>query len=154
MRKLQRLFVLAVSLLWFFPAFAATQVRAKVHKVHRKTKEPCVGFATWYGKQHQGKRMANGERFDRRSFTAASRSLSLGTRIRVFNLGNGKFVDATVTDRGPARSDRVLDLSEAAARRLDFIGEGIARVFFFVLPQPETVYLDWEIADTNVASVQ
>jgi rare lipoprotein A len=98
--------------------------------------------------------MTNGERFDRRSFTAASRSLPLGTRIRVFNLENGKFVDVTVTDRGPARFDRILDLSEASARQLKFAGEGVARVFFFVLPEPETVYLDGKISDTYVVSVQ
>lgn len=154
MRKLRRLFVLALSLLWYFPAFAATHVRARTHNVHRTTRETCVGFASWYGRQHQGKRMSNGERFNRRSFTAASRSLSLGSKIRVFNMKNGKFVDVTVTDRGPRRYDRVLDLSEAAARQLDFIGEGVARVFFFVLPQPEAVHLDWGISDSNVATVQ
>jgi rare lipoprotein A len=133
MQMLRILFVLAVILLWFSPTSTATDVRA----TQRKKTETYVGRASWYGKQHQGKRMTNGERFDRRSFTAASRSLPLGTRIRVFNLDNGKFVDVTVTDRGPARLDRVLDLSEAAARQLAFIGEGVARVFFFVLPQPD-----------------
>jgi rare lipoprotein A len=97
--------------------------------------------------------MSNGQRFDYRSFTAASRSFPLGTKIRVFNLENGKFVDATVTDRGPARHDRVLDLSEAAARQLGFIGKGVARVFFVVLPQPEAVDFEWKIPDVNEATV-
>lgn len=149
MRKLRPWFVVAVSLLWFVPLSATTHVRATPHKLQRKTKEPCVGLASWYGKQHQGRRMSNGKRFDRRSFTAASRSLPLGSTIRVFNLENGRFVDATVTDRGPARHDRVLDLSEAAARQLDFIGEGVTRVFFIVLPQPETVAFESKIPDTD-----
>ena len=131
--------IVAASFLWTVPLSAATPAKSKVQmSAPRKTN--CVGLASWYGRQHQGKRMANGERFNRRLMTAASRSLPLGTRIRVVNLRNGRFVDVTITDRGPAkRLHRVLDLSEAAARELEFIGQGETRVFFFVLPEPVAV---------------
>lgn len=88
-----------------------------------------VGIASWYGLQHQGRKMANGERFDRRKLTAASWYVPLGTMIRVVNLENGKSVTVTVTDRGPNfRLNRILDLSEAAARELDYVGKGLTPV--------------------------
>lgn len=126
--------IVAASLSCAVPLSAATAVRSTVPtRVARK--QVFAGIASWYGKRHQGRRMANGERFDRRSLTAASRWLPLGTRIRVVNLDNHRFVDVTITDRGPAkRLHRVLDLSEAAARELGFIGQGEAHVFFFALP--------------------
>lgn len=95
--------------------------------------------------------MANGERFNRRLMTAACRSLPLGTRIRVVNLRNGRFVDVTITDRGPAkRLHRVLDLSEAAARELEFIGQGETRVFFFVLPEPVTLDIAAQLPEAAI----
>ncbi len=88
--------------------------------------------------------MANGRRFDPRLFTAACRSVPLGSKIRVFNLENGRFVDVTVTDRGPNSKlrDRILDLSEAAARELRYAGKGMARVFFTPLPETESLPID------------
>ena len=75
--------------------------------------------------------MANGQRFDRHKLTAASCMLPLGTIIWVMNVENGKSAVVTITDRGPKRElDRVLDLSEAAAKRLGYIEEGLARVVF------------------------
>ena len=92
-----------------------------------------VGIASWYGKQHQGRKMANGKPFDRRKFTAAAWNIPLGTVLRVVNLKNGLSVTVTVTDRGPhPRLSRVLDLSEAAAIELDYVDEGLTSVF--ILP--------------------
>src|SRR5579872_6685315 len=94
------------------------------------TKTHSVGIASWYGKQHQGLKMANGKRFDRRKLTAASWYVPLGTVLRVVNLENGRSVTVTVTDRGPNfRLHRILDLSEAAARELDYIEKGVTPVF-------------------------
>jgi len=74
--------------------------------------------------------MANGRRFDRHKFTAASWYFPLGTTIRVVNLKNGESVVVTITDRGPnLRLNRILDLSEAAAERLDYVGQGLTSVF-------------------------
>src|ERR1700688_5169789 len=88
-----------------------------------------VGIASWYGLQHQGLKMANGKRFDRRKMTAASWYVPLGTVLRVVNLENGRVVTVTVTDRGPNfRLHRVLDLSEAAARQLGYVEKGLTQV--------------------------
>jgi peptidoglycan lytic transglycosylase len=89
-----------------------------------------VGIASWYGAQHQGRKMANGKRFDRRKLTAASWYLPMGTTIRVVNLENGKSVTVTITDRGPNfRLHRLIDLSEAAAMQLGYIQKGITPVY-------------------------
>ncbi len=75
--------------------------------------------------------MANGQKFDRYKLTAACWCFPLGTVIRVVNLDNGKSVVVTITDRGPnLRLHRVLDLSEAAAKQLDYIARGLTPVFF------------------------
>ena len=95
-----------------------------------------VGVASWYGKQHQGLKMANGKPFDRRKMTAAAWNIPLGTVVRVVNLKNGNAVNVTITDRGPhPRLSRAIDLSEAAAIELDYIHEGLASVFIIPLPK-------------------
>src|ERR1700686_3697729 len=88
------------SLLWTSPTSAATQ-KANVHKADQSLKLKYLGTASWYGKQHQGRKMANGKRFDRNKLTAASWYFPLGTTVRVVNLKNGKSVVVTITDRGP-----------------------------------------------------
>jgi len=88
-----------------------------------------TGQASWYGKREQGKRMANGKKFDRMQFTCASRAYPLGTRLMVRFPKKGTFVAVTVTDRGPYRHPkRVIDLSERAAAALGLKPYGIATV--------------------------
>ena len=131
-----RTFILVVvaSLLWITPTFATSQgALAK----QRKTKY--IGTASWYGAKHQGRKMANGKRFDRRKLTAASWYFPLGTKLRVENVKNGQSVVVTVTDRGPnLRLHRILDLSQAAAERLGYVGQGLAPVFIYPLPTVDT----------------
>jgi rare lipoprotein A len=89
-----------------------------------------VGFASWYGKPHQGRKTASGERFSRGSFTAAHRSLPLGTKVKVTNLRTKQQVVVKITDRGPygGGSRRIIDLSEAAATRVGLLERGTERV--------------------------
>src|SRR5580692_2999321 len=103
-------FAVVASLLSIIPMFAGSQ-GAKVQSKHKDLKTRYVGTASWYGAQHQGRKMANGKRFDRRKLTAASWYFPLGTKIRVVNVKNGESVVVTVTDRGPnLRLHRILDL--------------------------------------------
>ena len=126
------------SLLWIIPTQAGTQ-GATGQKVKRFPKVHYIGTASWYGIQHQGRKMANGKRFDRRKLTAASWYFPLGTVLRVVNVSNGKSVMVTVTDRGPnLRLNRIIDLSEAAAGRLDYVGEGLTKVFLYPVPPVDT----------------
>ena len=83
--------------------------------------------------------MANGKGFDRRKLTAASWYFPLGTNIRVVNVKNLESVIVTITDRGPnLRLNRIVDLSEAAADRLDYLGQGLAPVFLYPMANIET----------------
>jgi rare lipoprotein A len=92
------------------------------------------GLATFYGAEQQGGPTASGERFDRNQLTAAHRTLPLGTRVRVTNTRNGRSVEVRINDRGPYGQGRIIDLSEAAARRLDMIAAGVVPVIVEVLP--------------------
>ena len=87
-----------------------------------------TGVASWYGREEQGGLTADGEHFDRRDFTAASRCLPFNTIVRVTNQDNGRSVQVRINDRGPFRKSRVLDLSEAAADTLDMKTSGTAPV--------------------------
>lgn len=92
------------------------------------------GLATFYHAAFHGRRTANGEKFNNNAFTAAHRTLPFGTRVRVINLSNNRSVVVRVNDRGPMLKDRVIDLTQRAARELGFLFHGIARVEFEVLP--------------------
>ena len=91
-------------------------------------KLPQTGEASWYGAQHQGKQTASGTIYDQAGLTAAHPSLPFGSKIKVTNLANGKSVEVEITDRGPAAGNRIIDLSEAAAKVLDMIESGTATV--------------------------
>jgi rare lipoprotein A len=124
-------FVVVASLLWITPMSAVSQ-RAKVQGKDKKLKMQYIGLASWYGMQHQGRKMANGKPFDRHKYTAASWYFPLGTVIRVENLKNGESVEVTITDRGPnLRLHRILDLSEAAADLLGYVDDGLTPVFLY-----------------------
>ena len=87
-----------------------------------------TGKASWYGDPHHGRKTASGEVFDMYALTAAHRTLPLGSRVRVTNLANGKSVVVRINDRGPFHSERIIDLSYAAAYRLGYVTAGSARV--------------------------
>lgn len=85
------------------------------------------GRVSWYGPGFHGRQTASGEIFDSGDLTMAHRSLPLGSRVRVTNLDNGRSVVLRVNDRGPYVRGRIADLSRAAAKRLDFIDDGVAK---------------------------
>lgn len=87
-----------------------------------------VGVASYYGKKFHGRKTANGEVFNMYKLTAAHRVLPLGTRVKVTNLKNGRWVEVKVNDRGPFIEGRILDLSFAAALELEMVKQGTAKV--------------------------
>ncbi|HEV2492612.1 MAG TPA: septal ring lytic transglycosylase RlpA family protein [Terriglobia bacterium] len=94
------------------------------------------GIASWYGEAFQGIPTASGELFDMNRLTAAHPTLPLGSRIIVTNLRNHRSVVVRVNDRGPLVPGRLVDVSKAAARRLGFVGAGVARVRVRTLSLP------------------
>ncbi|HEV3077254.1 MAG TPA: septal ring lytic transglycosylase RlpA family protein [Thermoanaerobaculia bacterium] len=91
------------------------------------------GMASWYGSKFDGRRTANGERYDMRQLTAAHPTLPFGTLVQVTNVENGRQVVVRINDRGPFGRRRVIDLSYAAARELRMVGPGTARVELAVI---------------------
>lgn len=95
-----------------------------------------TGVASWYGFPYDGRRAASGEVYDMEQLTAAHRSLPFQTWVEVTNLSNGKQVDVRINDRGPFAKGRILDLSQAAARDIDMLRAGTARVRLKVIAPP------------------
>lgn len=100
-----------------------------------------TGLASYYGPGFHGEETASGEIFDQREMVAAHRTLPLGAVVRVTNLENGRRVVLRVIDRGPYgknyRKGTIIDVSKGAARRLDFLRNGLVRVRVEVLEVPQ-----------------
>jgi rare lipoprotein A len=102
------------------------------------------GIASWYGYPYHGRRAANGEIYDMEKLTAAHRTLPFDTWVRVRNLTNNKTVDVRIQDRGPFVNDRIIDLSKAAARQIEMIGPGIAKVTLTIIAPPPVKEIEKE----------
>ena len=87
-----------------------------------------VGWASFYHDKFEGRKTANGEKFRQKKMTCAHRTLPFGTMHRVTNLANNKTVEVRVNDRGPYVKGRIIDLTRAAAKQLDFIKQGHTKV--------------------------
>ncbi len=133
MRRLSLLLLLLVPL-----ALAACAAPSPPPAALEKPSYVEEGTASWYGPSHQGKRTADGERFDMHAFTCAHRSLPFETVLRVTNLANGRSVKVRVNDRGPYVKRRILDLSAAAARALGMTEDGVSRVRIEVFATDQT----------------
>lgn len=91
------------------------------------------GIASWYGTKFHGRQTANGERYDMYGMSAAHKTLPLPCYVEVTNLDNGRRAIVRVNDRGPFHEGRIIDLSYAAASKLDVLKHGTARVEVRVL---------------------
>ena len=109
----------------------------KEYKVKDKKYNPAtdikynkVGMASWYGSRggFHGKKTANGDKYDKNVLTAASPTLPMPSLIKVTNLGNNKSLILRVNDRGPFSKNRIVDVSEQAAKILGFKNQGTAKV--------------------------
>ena len=99
---------------------AAATLASVLTKAHQE------GIASWYGGRHEGRLMTNGERFRSQAAYCAHRNLPLGTRIEVRNLHTQKSASCLVTDRGPYRAGRIVDVSEAVAQEIGLREAGVA----------------------------
>ena len=86
------------------------------------------GMASWYGKKFHGRQTSSGEVYDMWAMSAAHTTLPLPTYVEVTHVGNGKKVIVKVNDRGPFLHNRIIDLSYAAAVKLDIVKQGTAKV--------------------------
>ena len=95
-----------------------------------------LGKASWYGHLFQHKKTASGEPYDMHDFTAAHRTLPLGSWVKVTNLKNDKSVMVRINDRGPVTKSRILDLSYGAAMILGLRDTGVAKVRLDLIETP------------------
>lgn len=98
-----------------------------------------IGRASWYGPPYHNRRGSNGEIYNMHAMTAAHRTLPLGSVVRVTNLKTGHSALVRITDRGPFIPGRILDLSLAAARKLDVYQPGVAEVKVEVMQAPASL---------------
>ena len=121
-----------------------TRSRVRHHYKSAKTTAPAMsmeGTASWYGRKFHNRRTASGKTFDKNAFMAAHRSLPFGTLLKVTNLSNNKTCVVEVADRGPYIGNRIIDLSQAAAKALEFTSNGTAKVKLEVLsPEMASLY--------------
>lgn len=96
------------------------------------------GIASWYGPGFHGRTTANGEIFNKDGLTAAHKALPFNTKVLVTNLKNNKSVAVRINDRGPFIENRIIDLSEEAARIIDSKVQGIAYIKLQILA-PSTI---------------
>ena len=98
-----------------------------------------TGLASWYGAPYHNRRSSNGEIYDMHALTAAHRTLPLGSIVRVTNVKTGHSVLVRITDRGPFIEGRILDLSQAAAEKIDLRQAGVGMVRMEVLRSPASL---------------
>ena len=87
-----------------------------------------TGIASWYGKPFHGRKTSNGETYNMYKRSGAHKTLPMHTNLVVTNLDNGKEITLRINDRGPFVSGRIIDLSYEAAKELDVVKQGTARV--------------------------
>ncbi len=134
-RKTNLQFVLFIAAFLFFLSPAAFAQQADTAKTAKpaKTKRVLYGMASFYSNSFNGKKTANGEIYSQNKFTCACNVLPLGTWIKVTNLRNGHTVVVKTNDRLHPRMKRIVDLTRAAAVKLNFVSSGLTRVKVEVL---------------------
>lgn len=105
---------------WYYPTVA-------------KIGDTQVGISSWYGPNFHAKPTSNGEIYDMYKATAAHKTLPMNTMLKVENLENGKSTIVRVNDRGPFVGSRIIDLSNKAAREIDMVAKGTAKVKITVI---------------------
>jgi rare lipoprotein A len=110
------------------------------------------GIASWYGHPYHGRRAANGEVYDMEKLTAAHRTLPFSTWVRVQNLSNNRTVEVRIQDRGPFVNGRIIDLSRAAARQIEMIGPGTAKVRLTIIEAPKNIQTQPELFGIQVGA--
>lgn len=103
-----------------------------------------TGTASWYGPGFHGQTTSSRERYNQEKLTAAHRTLPFNTTVKVINLENQKSVDVRINDRGPYESGRIIDLSKAAAKKIDMLQSGLAEVKLILINADEPIPLDLE----------
>ena len=125
MRVLKFIFITVISLISYsFTTQDSTST---------KSPEPVKGLASFYANKFNGRKTSSGQIFSNNGLTAAHKHLKFGTKVMVRNLKNDSTVIVTINDRLPQKSKRTIDLTTKAAKQLNFIKSGLAKVEITIL---------------------
>lgn len=102
--------------------------RKQVPASSREVSGTETGMASFYSESYNGRKTANGEIYRSSRLTAAHKTLPFGTKVKVTNLSNGRSVKVRINDRGPFIPGRIIDLTRAAARKIDMENAGVVKV--------------------------
>ncbi len=130
---------------FFFLSFCFVALNAQTEE---------YGMASYYGDEFHGGATASGEAYDKNKLTAAHKTLTMGTRVKVTRLDNKKSVVVRINDRGPYLKGRIIDLSGRAASALDMIIDGTAEVKLEVLGRGSTTSTTQPKVSTVVPKVE
>lgn len=122
-------------LLFFMLTIQCNQKTATKNIVSVKDTIFQQGIASWYGPGFHGRKTASGEPFDTTQLTAAHKFLKFDLIVKVTNIENNKSVIVRINDRGPVSPKRIIDLSQAAAKKIDIIDKGLAMVNIKILSE-------------------
>jgi rare lipoprotein A len=114
-----------------------------------------IGSASWYGSKYHGRKTSSGERYNKNDMTAAHKTLPFGTKVKVTNPANNESVVLRINDRGPFVGNRIIDVSEAAARKLDIHASGVAKVEVEVIERPgDATAAKANVSDTSAYTIE
>jgi rare lipoprotein A len=136
----QRLFIFWAAIRWVPLMFLIAPAMEAPLVAHLsdppKPIKTWVGNASWYGPEFDGRKTANGERFDAESLTAAHPNLPFGSLVRIVNTRTGKFEVVRINDRGPYQEGREIDVSYRVARKIGLIHSGVSQVRLELIQLP------------------
>ncbi len=122
------------------PAYSPTLARDERYVATHRPIFSQIGIASWYGPKYNHHRAADGRVYNEDGFSAAHRTLPLGSLVKVTNLRTGQSAVMRITDRGPFVPGRIIDLSEASAKAVGIYRSGLGRVRVSVYSTPEPLF--------------
>lgn len=117
-----------LPILFALALLATSCHRKQVPASSREVSGTETGMASFYSESYNGRKTANGEIYRSSRLTAAHKTLPFGTKVKVTNLSNGRSVKVRINDRGPFIPGRIIDLTRAAARKIDMENAGVVKV--------------------------
>ncbi|HAI84313.1 MAG TPA: septal ring lytic transglycosylase RlpA family lipoprotein [Chitinophagaceae bacterium] len=133
-RKLYIPLLVCCSMILLFTSCSKRGIPSESEYYRGKKVQKATGKASYYADKYEGRKTASGEVYRGSKFTAAHRTLPFGTIVTVRNLKNNKTVVVKINDRGPFVAGRIIDLSKAAARKIDMIKDGVVSVEILYVP--------------------
>ena len=136
MKNIKMVLIAIFSLLILVTGCSTTSAKVEQPKYDYVSEHALFGIASYYGKRWHGRTTANGEKLNIYAMTAAHKTLPFNTIVKVTLVSTGKSIKVRINDRGPYVDDRIIDLTDEAAKRLGMYNQGIGEVQLEILKNP------------------